>query len=178
MVVAIRPNKERRLRTAIHEAGHAVATIRLGHVHDIVTIQPDYDEGLNGSSGLESVTDFNRELAQEVVLISCAGYAALVASGYSQEIAKIGAERDFEEANELIDGFSLEPLEDWLRKSVELMSKPENKIAVERIASQLLIDETLEPDVTDALVELTDGNITEADYSRFLLMHNRHQNER
>ena len=45
---AVEPVDPNRLALAIHEAGHAVATVLLGHQIEVLTI--DLDEGLSGCS--------------------------------------------------------------------------------------------------------------------------------
>ena len=68
--------------TAIHEAGHAVAHIRLGIEYGHAHIVPD-GKGLLGAAcgaGVQNV--WNKGEAENMVLAFCAGYAALVAAGY------------------------------------------------------------------------------------------------
>ena len=50
------------------------------------------------------------------------------------------------------------------------MSRPENVKAVRRIADELLVQKTLEPDVVDVLVDVADGKTTEEEYQRFLAL--------
>ena len=156
------PTQNKR-KTAIHEAGHFVATIRLGHVGGDVTIKRDFESGTNGHSQFEEISDYNQSLAQEEVLISCAGYAALAAFGYTEVDCKSGAERDFEEAEELIENFALEPLSIWLSRTVDLMSTSENKKAVGRIVDELLESEFIDRDIAQVLIEVADGDSSELD---------------
>ena len=55
-------------------------------------------------------------------------------------------------------------------RAVHLLIKPENIAAVRRVADELLIRETLDGDVVQVLIEVSDGFATEADLERYLLM--------
>ena len=82
------------LLTAIHEAGHAVAHARL-ECSALVTIKPH--NGMFGRCKLPEGKDHvsNAEDARVQVLCYCAGYAALIAAGYSDKSARLGADDDF-----------------------------------------------------------------------------------
>ena len=61
----------------------------------------------------------------------CAGYAAMIAAGYTEEIAVEGCTDDFENATHLIQYWGLEgSIEDWKGRAVALLNTPENKHAV------------------------------------------------
>lgn len=82
-------------KTAIHEAGHAVAHVRLGILQDILTIVPDgYFAGAVSSEGIETVED--ADMAEKMVLAYCASFSALIAYGYPTELALVGCNDDFE----------------------------------------------------------------------------------
>ena len=75
--------------TAIHEAGHAVAHVRLGIQQSFLTIKP-YD-GLAGSYTAEGENHvWSKEEAVDQVLAFCAGYATLAAHGCDEEEAQAG----------------------------------------------------------------------------------------
>ena len=130
---------KQRTKTAVHEAGHIVVTIRLGHVPGDVSIQPDYDLGLNGSTEFEGISDYNAQLAREEVIISCAGYAALKVKNYSENDCCSGAEKDFEEAEELIH----------------------------RMAAYLLNNSFLRGEHAQVLVDVADGKASEDDLAYY-----------
>ena len=158
-------------QTAIHEAGHAVAFYRLfeGRYGGPLTIEPT--EETSGSHKAEELT-FSLDVEDEDVLdgreregvYACAGYAALVAAGYPDDVAQLGCESDFEVATETSErDLAVVKLE-----AVELMSRPENITAVQRIAQELSSRKRLDSDVVDVLIEVADGIATEDEYQRFL----------
>lgn len=161
-----------RRTTAIHEAGHAVAHSRLRIDHDGASIDPDPDSGLLGfarGAGARHVE--SKDAAGDMVLAFCAGYAALIAADYPDDVALTGAGDDFEQAQELLN-FWLLPggLDEWRARAVELMRKPENVAAVALVARHLLDRGRLDGDFVDVLVEVADGEASEADLQRYLLM--------
>jgi len=157
------------LLTAIHEAGHAVAHARLEVLQALVTIKPH--NGMLGRSlaeGKDHVS--NAEDARVQVLCYCAGYAALIAAGYSDKSARLGADDDFENAAELVSKWpSIGKLDEAESQAVIFMSTQENIRAVDFVAKALLEHETLDFDYLEMLIELADGNISEAEWQRFLL---------
>ena len=154
--------------TAYHEAGHAVAHLRLNVQQGNVTIKPhDGNLGSSAAEGKEHV--WSAEEAPNQVLCYCAGYAALIAIGCSEDDAVLGADNDFENAAELIETWSLSvSLDDWRTQSVELMSRPENIRAVDFVANALMKYETLDSDYLDILSDLADGNISEEEWQQFI----------
>ena len=159
-------------KTAIHEAGHAVAFYRLfgdaaryGHT---LTIEPHED--LLGSHraeelvfhGVGELTAEQRLTFENEAIYSCAGYAAVLAAGYSDEAALAGCGSDFDKAERACDV----PLDISKEKAVELMTLPENTAAVARVAAELLSQSTLEWDEVAILIEVADGTATEQDYQR------------
>lgn len=159
-------------KTAIHEAGHAVAHIRYGIDHNGATIVSDPDRGLLGAAaalGADSVWD--KAAAESQVIAFCAGYAALVAAGCPPDAAVEGADDDFAQATELLEFWGLEgALQDWQARTVEVMQRPENVAAVSLLARHLLERKTLDGDHCEVLVEVADGVSTEADLARYLVM--------
>ena len=82
--------------TAIYEAGHAVANVRIDVLKDQITIDPG--EGLLGGSIAEGKNHvWNAKDAAKQVYSYCAGYAALMALGYSAEVPCLGAGDDYVE---------------------------------------------------------------------------------
>ena len=159
--------------TAIHEAGHAVAFYRLfgdaaryGHT---LTIKPHED--LLGSHraeelvfhGVGELTAEQRLAFENEAIYSCAGYAAVLAAGYSDEAALAGCESDFETAQSVCPV----PLKVIKEKAVALMTLSENAAAVARVAGELLSQSTLEWDEVEILIKVADGEATEQDYQRY-----------
>src|SRR4051812_19078555 len=95
--------------TALHEAGHAVACKRLFPWRGVgdLTLVAQHDEGTAGSHETLEALDFapsddpteterqNEEFRKQAVYY-CAGYAALIAAGYSKREASLGCGADFE----------------------------------------------------------------------------------
>ncbi len=156
--------------TAIHEAGHAVAHKRLGIEQDFATIEPR-GRTLGGVKA-EGVHDVcNAGQARPQVLAYCAGYAALVAAGYTEAEATLGADDDFDNVNYLIESWLLNPsLEDWKAEAVLLMREPRNLSAVQVIARELLDKKRLDGDLLTVYLEFADGEATQADLDSYLLM--------
>ena len=160
--------------TAIHEAGHVIAFYRLfGDVRygGRVTIKPTEDAA--GSHKAEYLwfpadneeTPEERAAFDNEAVYACAGYAAVLAAGYSEGEASAGCESDFDEAKKVT-----KPLATIKQEAVALMSRPENVNAVRRIADELLMRTTLDPEVVDVLVDVADGKTTEEEYQRFLAL--------
>lgn len=162
-------------KTALHEAGHCVAFIRLfpNRYGVSVTIVPNEGLDLLGLFLAESVdfpigdsepemTAFHAELELQA-LCCCAGYAAMIAAGFSQQEAEEGCEIDFYNAKK----FSRRP-ETSKKNAVDLMRQEKNIRAVGRIADELLIRKTIDYDVTEVLVDLIDGETTEEEYRLFV----------
>lgn len=157
---------EKRL-TAIHEAGHAVANNRNGFTSSIVTIVPG--EGYNGRQTREDGDVYDHEDASKDCIAFAAGYAALAVSGVPKDEAVKGCGSDFDHIEEHVSfWFPDSTLEQWKQKAVELLDTPENRRAIEMVAGELLRWETLYGDHADVVVEWADGEITEADYQRYL----------
>ncbi len=159
-------------QTAIHEAGHAVAHCRLSIEHDGAHIVPDDEAGLLGAAigaGIRHV--WSEPEAQSMVIAFCAGYGALIAAGYPDDVAIAGTDDDFGQAQQLLSFWSLSGhLDDWKARAVQLMRKPENVAAVALVARHLLDRERLDGEFVDVLVEVADGESTEADLHRYLMM--------
>ena len=159
-----------KLKTALHESGHAVAHIRLGIQQDDMTIIPDgIRSGAVSSEGIDHVGDIKG--AHNMVQAYCAGYASLIAHGYSNERALVGCDDDFEKAFELIEFWDLKlNLERYKALTVELMSQPMNLAAVQLLADYVLKKERVAGDVIEVLEELSDGDCTKAEFDRFMDM--------
>ena len=155
--------------TAIHEAGHAVALVRLfsdRYALD-VSIEPEPGKGRLGTHAAEDLTvlcstpDEQAAASFEAEAIySCAGYAAVLAAGYPEAEAIAGCESDFAEAGDLLDiGKS---------KAVELMQRPENQQAVKHVADELSRHRCLDGDHVAVLIYVADGDMTEKEYQAYL----------
>ncbi len=164
------------ISTAIHEAGHAVAfyrlfgdAVRYGHT---LTIEPHEDVlGDHRAEelvfhGVGELTVEQRLAFENEAIYSCAGYAAVLATGYSDEAALAGCGSDFDKAERACDI----PLDVSKEKAVELMTLPENTAAVARVAGELLSQSTLEWDEVEILIDVANGESTEQDYQRYLVM--------
>lgn len=149
--------------TAIHEAGHAVAWSPLFPTRYMmdVSIISDYEDGSAGSfegQGLWGDED-DEHLADHDAWF-CAGYAAVIAAGYSEDVAAAGCDSDF-------DGVHGD-LATAKTKALDLMQQPENVTAVTRIAEELMRRRRLHPDHVTLLLELSDGELPESEYLQLL----------
>ena len=164
-------------QTAIHEAGHAVAHVRLGLDHDGADIVPSEDTGALGGAAGEGVSQvWSRQRAEPGVLAFCAGYAALVAAGYAEGTAHLGTDDDFEQATNLIGYWDLDgTLADWKAKAVVLMSKPENVGAVRKVAEHLHLHTKLDGEYVAGLVDVADGETMEDEFAQYLHVRGRQQ---
>ena len=151
-------------RTAYHEAGHAVAHYRLNVSQGGATIIPH--DGKLGSVTAEGEGHvWKAEDAPTQVLCYCAGYAALIAAGYSNEEASLGTDDDFEKATKLITDWVLSGnMDEWRRQSVELMSSAENIRAVEFVAKDLMSNKTLPSDYIEQVIDRADGKTSEEEW--------------
>ena len=109
--------------------------------------------------GVGELTAEQRLAFENEAIYSCAGYAAVLAAGYSDEAALAGCESDFDKAERACDV----PLDVSKEKAVELMTLPENTSAVARVAGELLSQSTLEWDEVEILIDVADGEATEQD---------------
>ncbi len=156
--------------TAIHEAGHAVASIRLfpnGH-GDTLTIQLDPDAGTTGHFRAEDVSFAEISVPEEEAetrflnhaVYCCAGYGAVLAATQDIRSAETGCEPDFEESGRFLD--------EGKAKAAELMSRPENVQAVKYLADELLSFGALDWEQVVVAVSVPDGEATEQEYRDFL----------
>ena len=151
--------------TAVHEAGHAVAHVRLGILQWHATIEP-LDADLAGSV-LADDSVWNRDDAENQALALYAGYAACLAAGLSPELAAVGCDDDFAKAAALISNWCVGDVAELTRRAVDLMSQPENIKAVQVIARELLIERVLRVESIDLLVDVADGAVSAQEYHRF-----------
>jgi hypothetical protein len=113
------------------------------------------------------ITEFDCRTCQGAdseAMYACAGYAAVLVAGYSEEEVSAGCGPDFDGAEKVIDM----PLETVQKEAIELMSRPENVKAVKRIVDELLVRKTLGPEEVEILIDVADGEITEEEYRRVL----------
>lgn len=151
--------------TAIHEAGHAVAWSRLfpGRFMGGVSIVSNDEDGTAGKIEAEGFSgDEDDEQLADHDAWSCAGYAAVLVAGYSEDEAAAGCDSDFEEVHG--------DLSTAKTKALNLMQRPENSTAVKRIAQELMQRWQLHPDHVMLLLDLSDGNLTESEYLQFLVL--------
>ena len=151
--------------TAVHEAWHAVAHVRLGILQWHATIEP-LDADLAGSV-LADDSVWNRDDAENQALALYAGYAACLAAGLSPELAAVGCDDDFAKAEVLISDWRIGDVAKLTRRAVDLMSQPENIKAVQVIAQELLVEGVLHFKWLDLLVDVADGHATEQEYQQF-----------
>ena len=154
--------------TSIHEAGHAVAHIRLSIQQAGVSIAPDGETaGRVTAEAADSAWDSAR--AADQALAYCAGYAALVAVGVDPDRASEGAGDDFANVDELIRLWGLEGGRgDWQARAVAMMREPRNVVAVALVAQWLERERALDGDMVAALVELADGDATPEDFDAYM----------
>jgi len=163
----MKENGTERRHTAIHEAGHTVARVRFDLLIGTTSIEAKpLENNLGRADGEESwgTTD----AAEIEIMVSCAGYAASVASGLDENTAAMGCAQDFEEATEIIEFWKLGTLDDWCKRTVEFMSKTENIKAVAVLADKLMEFGTIPPDHAGVLIELADGECTIEEWEQFL----------
>ena len=156
---------------AVHEAGHGVARLRLfpdQYFEDISIAQEEDSLGrLTLSFDTTFVPCFLSDEEGEDVFIrdaisACAGYAACVAAGFSEEQALTGCESDFERA-----GIRKERA---CELALKLMANGANVRAVRLIADKLLELTTVDHDHISILMQVTDGECSEAEYREYLDM--------
>lgn len=153
--------------TAYHEAGHAVAHVRLGILAGNVTIVAT-PSTLGSATGEGADSVCSQDGAKDQILAFCSGYASLVAAGYSDEEARMGCNDDFEQAADLISFWGLGTLEDWLPQAVAFMRLEENIKAVGLVAEHLTRHETLEGEYIENLVMFADGECSDAEWEKYL----------
>ena len=144
-------------KAAIHEAGHAVASIRLfeGKFPGKISLKLENDfleshasEKLFFYSGME---EKDSELKKKAIY-ACAGYAAMILMGHDQDEGVKGCTQDFEMAVNL----TWTPIDELKKESVSFMNKPENIIAFRLIADELMQKRRLDYDVISTLVAAAD----------------------
>jgi hypothetical protein len=161
----------KRRRTAIYEAGHVVAHVRLGLGHRRVSIDPrgNLILGTAGREEVKTVSDAGR--ARSSTLACCAGYAALIAAGHSDADDLKRTRDDLGKAKDLIGRWNLQrDISAWKQEAVELMRRPENVAAVSLIAQYLLAHGRLDSDLVGCVLAFLDGDMPETefdDYVRF-----------
>ena len=154
-------------RTALHEAGHAVAAIQLGvdlQDYGFVTIIPQGN--MNGSFNIREISDSISDIHRDII-INCAGYGALRALGYSKSFASIGCGDDFAKSKILIKKYSLLPLNHWKEQAISLLSLPKNTRAVKAVANNLLQHKTLGPIYTQIVVEAATGPLSSIEFQQY-----------
>ncbi len=156
-------------QTAIHEAGHAVAFVRLFPtlVCGDVSIEPDCEEmtlGRHAGEEWAMFADTPDEQAdahlQNWAVYCCAGYAAVLITGCTEAQAAQCCESDFEEVGDR--------LELGKREAVELMSRPENIRVVKHVAKELLHRKRIDGDHLPVLIDFADGETTAEQYRAYL----------
>ncbi|MCK6501444.1 MAG: hypothetical protein L6Q38_18355, partial [Nitrospira sp.] len=152
--------------TAYHEAGHVVACIRFGLMHNGATIKPGTNrEGaylgvVSHEVNHEFPADFDddREIGRQTrraLIIALAGYAAELTAGQDKQTARGGASSDFEQAEVILGG----PVTlDWIEKARAFVRRPRNWKAIEMMAAELLDRESLDAEEACAVVLIADGD--------------------
>ena len=141
--------------TAIHEAGHAVATERFMLGQWETSIVPNHEFGTAGHcTGEDNPQD--EDLSKENVKVYLAGYAALVVAGYSEEESCRGAGDDFEKAIDEIRFISGGDLDYWKQQTVAFMSEPANAHAVTALSEALIDNLTLCGDEVFIVIDAAD----------------------
>lgn len=147
------PEKLRESTTAIHEAGHALMSVRLGNEYFAkVSIIPNKSKNMAGYfRGLERPDDFT------CIMILVGGFSALKSFGFKDLDSSQGSESDFEEAEEIIVLRNLKPLEHWQTIVTETLSLPENQKALITLASALEEFKEIGPEYALELLRFSDG---------------------
>jgi ATP-dependent Zn protease len=147
--------------TARHEAGHAVAHIRLNIDQECATILP----GIGTLGAVTAEADpWNAEQAKAQVIALCSGYAARVAAGNTKHRASAGCRSDFELAQNHIKFWGLNALDVWKANAVDLMRNPENIRAVDLISQRLMELGTIDAQDMEILVDVADGGTSWAEF--------------
>lgn len=151
--------------TAIHEAGHAIASARLGLEIELVSINPHEDSLGHVAGDFNYGPDSNYFASCATVL--CAGWAALIVSGCSDVDASIGCDGDFTKVVEIAAGWKLPPIQHWKQEAIKLLSAPENIKAINLLANQLIRHRTVGPNFVATMIEIADGESTIDDLVRY-----------
>jgi hypothetical protein len=154
---------------AVHEAGHAVARLRLFPEEWLEDVSIEQEEDSLGRLTLSVDTTvapdaLSDEEGEDVFLrdaiCACAGYAACIVAGYSEEQALTGCEADFERAGHRT--------ELACEHALELMGRAANVQAVQLIAEKLLKHMTIAFDHLGVLLAFSDGECSEEEYHEYL----------
>jgi hypothetical protein len=167
---------ERRRFIAYHEAGHAVAQHRLGFTSLGCTITPanDYaglashmdDDFAFATRADDGVYEIPPEKTRDLLIVNFAGYCAQIQAGDTEEMARIGASEDFETAEERRLAIGLSE-DDCIKLAGDFVREASNWLAIEAIAEELLLRETLGGDEVDILFDVLAGECTRADLDNF-----------
>ena len=159
-------------KVAIHKAGHAVAFSRLfgdvWRLRERLSIEPGGEprgrhvakELAKVGSG-ESLGEMLRDFESDAVY-ACAGFAAVLAAGYSAPEAEGGCGSDFDAATRVSDL----PLDEIKSRTVELLRQPENVAAVSRLSRELINRRTLDPTEVELIIDISDGLASDHDLAR------------
>ena len=160
---------ETRWCTAVHEAGHAVAHVRLKLEFCAVSIKPkDGTLGRVIGKGFDHAS--NRKDGEKQVVAYLAGWAAVFVETGLAKKANEGVGDDFENARKLISRWGLERLSVHKDRALRYFELPKNRRAVWRLASELLNRQSIDGDHAEVIVGLADGLATDSEYKRYLLL--------
>jgi hypothetical protein len=158
-------------RAAYHEAGHAVAHLRLrpsAYIGDI-TVVPDPEAGTLGTGKFEEIWAGNREAWIDEVIVLCAGYAAEMLTDALEGSARLGATDDFETAEAIIKRHGLDSLDRHIDAARELLLRPQNRRALDLFSRELQKHGTLLSDDVEVLLGVADDEITDHEYEAYRL---------
>jgi ATP-dependent Zn protease len=147
-----------RYSTAIHEAGHAVMACRLKRPIGDATIVPIC--GANGKVDIDfSALEDAKEWAAQVAMCLIASYGACLAG----RAGMMGTYQDGERARSTLETYTDDPeaFEKCKTLAVEMMHRPENIAAVQRLAKLLLERETIDGDAVRACIAQADSDLKE-----------------
>lgn len=155
--------------TAVHEAGHLLASIRLKLYPGTTTIIPDEEEGAAGHS-CHDIVEFPANASDEDIIASgvtqrlgihsMAGAAALRLMGLSEKDSLLGADSDVEAAKKLLGGLGAEF---YLDRALSLFHQANNPTALRLLAVQLLLHKTIGAGYAEQIVDVADGEATMAE---------------
>jgi|GEM_PF-1888408 len=171
------------LSCAFHEAGHAVADVRLGLTFAGVSIIPNPEKGTLGRSyclyedqyeftrsvegGLEH--RINSEKAEKVLISLLAGYCAEVRNGATKREARNGARDDFQKARQILRELGRNTdLSPWLTKASEFVSEYWSEIQV--IANELIETRELDETEVETILSAADGDGAAHDLARYRVL--------
>ena len=146
---------ERNFAIALHEAGHAIAAVRLGFEVTRVTIEPN--EEFSGRCEIVDSMFLDLRAVKHGQLFLLAGHATDLANGVPLELAREIAEADRWFARTVRTQLGLRRERPWLARARRFVRDPANHRAIELLASVLFFCHTLDGNDVGRVVRVADG---------------------